>query len=263
MPKTSCTSSRSIRRWRIAFRPASSTASAGCSSGCRRRRSKSPASCSADAVEKLARENHPPIVLVSPQIRAGLKQLTASHLPRLVVLSYNEITRDTQIESVAMVTDRSNRHQLVNTFQHGHSNLPRRIRFTRPEMVREELGPDAVVLRTREVRTGGLIGTDSRRSVLGIDRIGRCAVHCSHGCDHRRTGSGNRFDRTGCRFEFDRRETQKFIRQMNRPDYEYDQRIRSPKRFRTNCGGRIRKPEVETRWPIIRKTVNTQFAVKL
>ena len=27
-----------------------------------------------DAVEKLARENHPPVVLVSPQIRAGLKQ---------------------------------------------------------------------------------------------------------------------------------------------------------------------------------------------
>jgi flagellar biosynthesis protein FlhA len=58
-----------------------------------------------DAIEKLARENHPPVVLVSPQIRAGLKQLTASHLPRLVVLSYNEITRDTQIESLAMVTD--------------------------------------------------------------------------------------------------------------------------------------------------------------
>jgi flagellar biosynthesis protein FlhA len=58
-----------------------------------------------DAVEKLARENHPPVVLVSPQIRAGLKQMTSSHLPRLVVLSFNEITRDTQIESVAMVTD--------------------------------------------------------------------------------------------------------------------------------------------------------------
>jgi flagellar biosynthesis protein FlhA len=58
-----------------------------------------------DAVEKLARENHPPVVLVSPQIRAGLKQLTSAHLPRLVVLSYNEITRDTQIESVAMVSD--------------------------------------------------------------------------------------------------------------------------------------------------------------
>lgn len=56
-------------------------------------------------VEKLARGNHPPVVLVSPQIRAGLKQLTASHLPRLVVLSFNEITRDTQIESVGLVAD--------------------------------------------------------------------------------------------------------------------------------------------------------------
>jgi len=56
-------------------------------------------------IEKLVRGNHPPIVLVSPQIRAGLKQLTAAALPRLVVLSFNEITRDTQIESVALVTD--------------------------------------------------------------------------------------------------------------------------------------------------------------
>ncbi|MDA7978350.1 MAG: flagellar biosynthesis protein FlhA [Pirellulales bacterium] len=46
-----------------------------------------------------------PVVLVSPQIRAGLKQLTQTQLPGLVVLSYNEITRDTVIESVGMVTD--------------------------------------------------------------------------------------------------------------------------------------------------------------
>jgi flagellar biosynthesis protein FlhA len=56
-------------------------------------------------IEKLVRANHAPIVLVSPQIRAGLKQMTASQLPRLVVLSFNEITRDTQIESVALVMD--------------------------------------------------------------------------------------------------------------------------------------------------------------
>ena len=52
--------------------------------------------------------NHPPIVLVSPQIRAGLKQMTAGQLPRLVVLSYNEITRDTQIESLGLVSDAAN-----------------------------------------------------------------------------------------------------------------------------------------------------------
>jgi flagellar biosynthesis protein FlhA len=56
-------------------------------------------------MEKLVRSNRPPVVLVSPQIRAGLKQLAAPHLPQLVVLSYNEITRDTLIESVGMAVD--------------------------------------------------------------------------------------------------------------------------------------------------------------
>jgi len=56
-------------------------------------------------VEALTLANHPPIVLVSPQIRTGLKQMTAAQLPRLVVLSYNEITRDTQIESLALVSE--------------------------------------------------------------------------------------------------------------------------------------------------------------
>ncbi len=59
-------------------------------------------------VEKLTVANHPPVILVSPQIRAGLKQLTAGQLPRLVVLSYNEITRDTQIESLGLVSDAAN-----------------------------------------------------------------------------------------------------------------------------------------------------------
>ena len=56
-------------------------------------------------VEKLTLSSHPPVLLVSPQIRAGLKQMTAASLPRLVVLSYNEITRDTKIESLALVAD--------------------------------------------------------------------------------------------------------------------------------------------------------------
>ncbi len=56
-------------------------------------------------VERLTAANHPPVMLVSPQIRAALKQITLPHLPQLIVLSYNEITRDTKIESVAMVGD--------------------------------------------------------------------------------------------------------------------------------------------------------------
>jgi flagellar biosynthesis protein FlhA len=59
----------------------------------------------AASVERLTMANHPPVVLVSPQVRAALKQMTTPHLPQLVVLSYNEITRDTKIESVAMISD--------------------------------------------------------------------------------------------------------------------------------------------------------------
>jgi flagellar biosynthesis protein FlhA len=55
--------------------------------------------------DKLVATNKSPVILVSPQIRPGLKQLTAAQLPRLVVLSYNEITRDTRIEAVAVVND--------------------------------------------------------------------------------------------------------------------------------------------------------------
>jgi len=56
-------------------------------------------------VKKLVAANHPPVVLVSPQIRAALREITSAHLPDLVVLSYNEVTRDTKIESQARVTD--------------------------------------------------------------------------------------------------------------------------------------------------------------
>ena len=59
----------------------------------------------AAAVERLTMANHPPLLLVSPQIRAALKQMTQPHLPQLIVLSYNEITRDTKIESIAMISD--------------------------------------------------------------------------------------------------------------------------------------------------------------
>jgi flagellar biosynthesis protein FlhA len=56
-------------------------------------------------IPKLTRAGHKPVVLVSPQIRPGLKQLTAANLPRLHVLSYNEITRDTKVEIVSVAQD--------------------------------------------------------------------------------------------------------------------------------------------------------------
>jgi flagellar biosynthesis protein FlhA len=57
----------------------------------------------AEAVQPLVGANREPVVLASPRIRAALAHLVAGRLPRLVVLSYQEITRDTRVESVAMV----------------------------------------------------------------------------------------------------------------------------------------------------------------
>lgn len=56
-------------------------------------------------VERLTRTGRPAVVLVSPEIRAGLKQLTAARLPELVVLSYHEITHDTLVETVRTVLE--------------------------------------------------------------------------------------------------------------------------------------------------------------
>jgi flagellar biosynthesis protein FlhA len=54
--------------------------------------------------EKLRRAGYPAVVLVNPQIRALARHLTSAYLPRLTLLSYNEITRDTKIESVGNVS---------------------------------------------------------------------------------------------------------------------------------------------------------------
>jgi flagellar biosynthesis protein FlhA len=57
-------------------------------------------------ITKFTVRNYTPIVLVSPQIRAAVKRLTENHLPALVVLSFNEITRDTKIVTLGMVADK-------------------------------------------------------------------------------------------------------------------------------------------------------------
>ncbi|NLL47627.1 MAG: flagellar biosynthesis protein FlhA [Firmicutes bacterium] len=44
-----------------------------------------------------------PIVLTSPQVRMALKRLTERAMPRLIVLSYNEISTDIQVNAVGTV----------------------------------------------------------------------------------------------------------------------------------------------------------------
>ncbi|QDT66767.1 flagellar biosynthesis protein FlhA [Calycomorphotria hydatis] len=51
------------------------------------------------SLTRLVEAGHPPVVICGPQIRAGLKQITRTSLPKLAVLSLNEITRDTNVEA--------------------------------------------------------------------------------------------------------------------------------------------------------------------
>ncbi|MEO0529113.1 MAG: flagellar biosynthesis protein FlhA [Planctomycetota bacterium] len=55
--------------------------------------------------EKLATAGHSPILLVSPQVRAAVKQMTETSLPQLVVMSFNEVTRDTTLVTHGVVSD--------------------------------------------------------------------------------------------------------------------------------------------------------------
>ena len=48
---------------------------------------------------------HSTILLVSPQVRAAVKQMTESSLPQLVVMSFNEVTRDTTLVTHGVVND--------------------------------------------------------------------------------------------------------------------------------------------------------------
>ena len=52
---------------------------------------------------KLSAAGHAPAVLVSPNVRAGLRQVTATALPKLTILGLNEVTRDTEVESHGQV----------------------------------------------------------------------------------------------------------------------------------------------------------------
>ncbi|MEX0612375.1 MAG: FHIPEP family type III secretion protein, partial [Pirellulales bacterium] len=61
----------------------------------------------ANEANKLMARSQPAIALVSPQIRAAVKRLTENHLPNLIVLSFNEVTRDTKIVTVGMVADKA------------------------------------------------------------------------------------------------------------------------------------------------------------
>ena len=55
-------------------------------------------------LERAASMGHQAVVLCSPSIRPAVKRLTARVLPRLGVISYNEVASNAQVQSVGMVS---------------------------------------------------------------------------------------------------------------------------------------------------------------
>jgi flagellar biosynthesis protein FlhA len=57
-----------------------------------------------DLLDEAERLNMSPVLVCSPQVRAALSRLVRQVLPRLTVISYNEVSRTAQIESLGVVS---------------------------------------------------------------------------------------------------------------------------------------------------------------
>jgi flagellar biosynthesis protein FlhA len=57
-----------------------------------------------DLLDEAERMNLSPVLVCSPQVRAALSRLVRQVLPRLTVISYNEVSRTAQIESLGVVS---------------------------------------------------------------------------------------------------------------------------------------------------------------
>jgi flagellar biosynthesis protein FlhA len=60
-------------------------------------------------IEKVMNEGYSPIVICSPSLRRSIKLITEKILPRLVVLSYNEIPNNLKVESVGSISIQQNK----------------------------------------------------------------------------------------------------------------------------------------------------------
>ncbi len=55
-------------------------------------------------VQRVAREGFQPVLVCSAQVRLFLKRLAETMIPNLVVISFNEVSRGTNVKSIGMVT---------------------------------------------------------------------------------------------------------------------------------------------------------------
>lgn len=54
-------------------------------------------------VQKLTREGHPAVVVCGPRVRQALRRISAGPLPKVAILSLNEIPRDTTVRSTGRI----------------------------------------------------------------------------------------------------------------------------------------------------------------
>ena len=57
----------------------------------------------AEKLQPLVAAGRPPVLVCNPTIRAGVRNITLASLPKLAVLSLNEITRDTEVQAYGQV----------------------------------------------------------------------------------------------------------------------------------------------------------------
>jgi flagellar biosynthesis protein FlhA len=58
----------------------------------------------AEALGPVTTGGHAPVVVASPQVRAVVRQIVEPHLPTIVVLGYNEIVPEVEVESMGLVS---------------------------------------------------------------------------------------------------------------------------------------------------------------
>jgi flagellar biosynthesis protein FlhA len=56
-----------------------------------------------DAAETLTAAGHPVVTLTSPMVRAQVRQILEPHIPQVAVLSYNEVVKGLDVESLGLV----------------------------------------------------------------------------------------------------------------------------------------------------------------
>ena len=59
---------------------------------------------SGEEIKKLENMGKTPIIMTSPIVRMYFKRLTEDYYPDLVVVSYNEVESNVELQSVGMVT---------------------------------------------------------------------------------------------------------------------------------------------------------------